>query len=420
MSTIKLLNNEQYNLFYIEYHSYINDCRSNKTTPHLTEFFSRLKSKNIQFNNFNNKQLSNQLIAARNKFGNQIWPNFDDLSSYISPDAKSFLDKSVKSALLAVEIYNKPALEYRTEGFIVIMNIAWNSLFHAIFANDGQPFKYNIKEGTEEKYYELNKCLNLYVGPYKKEIEANILFLTKLRDLIVHRIMPDLDDMVFGECQACLFNYEELLSNYFGAHYQINNTLAYSLQFSNKLTDTQLKSKKTYDLIKYQSIVQFISNYRENLNPEIFQSIHYSFRIFMIPKVGNHLESSDLAVEFIRYDSKNSKEYETYENLLYVIRDKRLPGEYFKAGEVSKQVYVNLKDIMPKDWRFSASSHHVRCAKYFKIREGHYSGEPEKTNSKYCVYDPTFNQHIYTKEWIALLTDKLKDKNLYKAIMRTK
>ena len=53
----------------------------------------------------------------------------------------------------------------------------------------------------------------------------------------------------------------------------------------------------------------------------------------MIPKVGNHVESSDLAVEFIKYDPDNEIENTSYENLLVLIRDKRVPGEYFKAGE---------------------------------------------------------------------------------------
>jgi len=420
MSFKKLFGENELKVLNEAYHLYISKCIKNNRQPHLEEFFDDLRKKNDFFNNFNNKQISNKIIASRNKFGSNIWPNLNDLENYISPTSKTFINKSTKSALLAVEIYNKPTVDYRTEGYIVMMSIAWTSLFHAIFSKDGKPFKYKTKANEEEKYFELTKCLSKYSGKYKKEIEANLLFLTQLRDQIVHKIIPDLDDVVFGECQACLYNFEQLANTYFGTNYHIKNSLAYSLQFSKKFTNEQLKAKRAYELKSNNSVFQFIEKYRANLDPEIFQSINYSFRVFMIPKVGNHVESSDLAVEFINYNPDNKTEYESYEKLLYVIRDKRVPGEFLKAGDVAKQVYENLKPFKQKGWKFSASYHHARCTKYFKIRVGHYSGEPEKTNGKYCIFDPTFNQHIYTKEWVEFLSNKLKDKELYKRVMSTK
>lgn len=46
---------------------------------------------------------------------------------------KSTLESSIQSALLAVEIYNKPRTPFRVEGFITQMIIAWTRLFHANF-----------------------------------------------------------------------------------------------------------------------------------------------------------------------------------------------------------------------------------------------------------------------------------------------
>ena len=43
------------------------------------------------------------------------------------------LDKARDSALLAVEVYNKPAVKFKSGGYITLMIIAWTSLFHAIF-----------------------------------------------------------------------------------------------------------------------------------------------------------------------------------------------------------------------------------------------------------------------------------------------
>ena len=419
MSLKKLLDNDQLKIFSSEYHSYINYCRKNDLKPNLKRFYALLKRNNDGFKRFTRKQLDNQIIASRRQYGNILWPNFNNLKNYISPNSRMFIEKSVKSALLAVEIYNKPTIEYRTEGFIVMMIIAWTSIFHAIYDNNSISYKYKTKNQNDEKFFELSKCLSIYNGELKKEINANLDFLTQLRDLIEHRLIPDLDDNVFGECQACLFNYEKILSQNFGPNFNINNSLAYSLQFSKKYTDEQLKSKKTYDLSNYNSIIQFIEQYRSNLDPDIFQSMHYSFRVFMIPKVGNHVETSDLAVEFIKYDPNKPKEYDSYEKLLYIIKEKRVPGEYLRAGEVAKQVYDNLKTVKPENWKFSASYHHAKCAKFYKIRVGYYTGNIEQTDEKYCVFNSTFQQHIYTKEWVKFLTEKLKDSTLYDKIMRS-
>jgi hypothetical protein len=420
MSHKKLLDQNQLKTLFDEYHFYINKVKSNDSSPSLNNFYTHLRRKHNDFSKFSDMQIRNQIIASRRTHGNLLWPNLDDLQNYISPTTQTFLDKSVKAALLAVEIYNKPTIEYRTEGYIVMINIAWTSLFHAIFANDGIQYTYKIDGSMEKRYFELDKSLSKYSGQLKKEIEANLIFLKNLRDRIEHRIIPDLDDKVFGECQACLYNFEKILSDKFGSNYQINNSLAYSLQFSNKYSNQQILARKSYDIDNYHSIMKFIEEYRENLTPEIFQSVHYSFRVFMIPKVGNHIESSDLAVEFINYDPSKQQEYDSYEKLLFVIRDKRVPGEYLKAGEVAKQVFENLKDKKPANWKFSASSHHAKCTKYFKVRIGHYQGHPEITDGRYCIYDPTFNQHIYKKEWVEFLTKKLQEQELYNKIMKSK
>ena len=208
MSVKKLLDEEQLLIFYNEYHSYMSHCKINKLKPTLNVFFARIKKNHEQLKKYTGMQLTNQIIAARRQYGNLLWPSFKNLKNYISPTARTLLEKSVKTALLAVEIYNKPTINYRTEAYIVMMNIAWTSLFHAIFANNSINYKYKIEDSTDEKFFELNKCLSVYTGPLQKEIEANLNFLTQLRDLIEHRIIPELDDDVFGECQACLYNYE--------------------------------------------------------------------------------------------------------------------------------------------------------------------------------------------------------------------
>jgi hypothetical protein len=55
----------------------------------------------------------------------------------IGKNLRPYLQKAKDSALLAIEVYNKPAIKFRSAGYIALMVIAWTALFHAIFVNGG-------------------------------------------------------------------------------------------------------------------------------------------------------------------------------------------------------------------------------------------------------------------------------------------
>ena len=127
---------------------------------------------------------------------------------------KSILDASIDSALLAVEIYNKPRTTFRSEGFITMMIMAWTRLFHAHFNSTiGDRFYYKKKNGRydtvdgEKKAWELATCIKKY-GELPAAVESNLNFFIKLRNKIEHRHIEkrEVDTLIFGECQSLLFN----------------------------------------------------------------------------------------------------------------------------------------------------------------------------------------------------------------------
>lgn len=103
---------------------------------------------------------------------------------------KSILDASIDSALLGVEIYNKPRTTFRSEGFITMMIMAWTRLFHAHFNNTiGDKYYYKKKNNRyemvdgERKAWELSTCIKKY-GSLEAGIESNLNFFIKLRNKI--------------------------------------------------------------------------------------------------------------------------------------------------------------------------------------------------------------------------------------------
>ena len=79
---------------------------------------------------------------------------------------KSTLESSIDSALLAVEVYNKPRTSFRSEAYITLMIMAWTKLFHAYFNSTvGDKYYYKKKSGRyetvdgEKKAWDIGKCI---------------------------------------------------------------------------------------------------------------------------------------------------------------------------------------------------------------------------------------------------------------------
>lgn len=342
-------------------------------------------------------------------------------------DSKAYklLEKSKDSALLAVEIYNKPRTEFRTGGFVVMMHIAWTSLFHAIFERENIMYYYKKNSIHYEtidgdyKAWELSTCLKKYNSTIKDPVEKNLQFLIKLRNKIEHRFAPLLDQDVFGECQANLINYEQLLEKEFGEKHIINENLVFSLQFSNILHKKQQKSIKVKQTNDYKELKTFVDSYRSKLDKSTLNSMNYNFKVYLLPKVGNHEKSSDFTLEFILYDITNEEEMEKYQKFLVAIKENRVIVDGLTPSEVANAVYEALKDKMPKDWMFNASSHHAKCWQYYKIRPSTNSKTPENTKSQYCKYFKPYKQYIYTEQWKNFLIKKLKDSTKYRKILES-
>lgn len=336
------------------------------------------------------------------------------------------LEKSRDSALLAVEIYNKPRTAFRSSGYIVLMSIAWTSLLHAIFEKRNIPYfykknkvRYQMIDG-ERRAWDLIESVKKYFTDTNSPERKNLEFFTKLRNKIEHRFVPEIDKDIFGECQAMLINYEDTITKEFGDSFAVNENLVFALQFSKLLHPKQNEVIKTKQGKEYKEVKKFINQYRRTLKKEVVESMNYNFRVFLIPKVGNHKNSSDFTLEYIKYDPANPAESEKYQKLLVGIKEKQVHYEGMRAGVVAKTVYEKLKDKMPVNWKFNASSHHVRCWKYYKIRPENGNKNPENTRTEYCFWDKTFGQYGFTQKWVDLLVKELQDKEKYKKIMATR
>ena len=337
---------------------------------------------------------------------------------------KHLILKSRDSAVLAVDFYNKPDTRFKSYGYIVLMSIAWTSLFHALFERDRIKYFYRKKESRryvyvdgERKTWELEKSLQEYFGDNNPPMRQNLRFFAGLRNKIEHRFLPALDLEVVGECQALLMNYEKLLTQEFGDRFGLNQSLAIPLQLASTNPEWRNKALKEMQSREYEVVKRYIDVYRASLDDSVWSTSEFSFRVFLVPKIGNRESTSDVSVEFVPYDPDSPEDMEKYERLAAFIREKQVPvvnPGRLKPGDVAKRV----KDALGRD--FSASYHHAKCWRFYRVRPEKGSKNPRKTKVEYCQYDEPHHDYVYTEEWVKFLVSELSNEQKRKAIMHTR
>ncbi len=323
------------------------------------------------------------------------------MSRRLPKKVSSLLKKAKESALLAVDVYNKPKTSFRSSGFIVLMCIAWTSLLHAIFEKKKEKYFYRqpnnryVKVDGEKKAWELKKCAESFFNRSDPTLK-NILFFYQLRNKIEHTFLPEIDANILGECQAFILGFDKILTKEFGdGHTLLDDYIP--LQLSRSVREIP----ETRD---GKSLLSFINKYRVSLSTDITNSQDFAYKVFVIPNVGNHRNSSDVAINFIKIDENNSEELTKYSKSIIAIKQQKIQvanqGRLKPTGVVEE---IKMKTGIKKTIHW-----HTTIWKKHKVRK---LGKDVKTTAKYCQYDVPHKDYIYTDKWVDFLIKEEKIKS---------
>lgn len=325
--------------------------------------------------------------------------------------AKTILDNSINSAITAVETYNRPRTKFRIENYIILMVIAWTKLFHSYFQTTiGERYFYKEKNGRykkidgEKKAWELKECIKQYQKNAGRDklsdgVVANLNFFIGIRNKIEHRYWDSstLDILLFGECQSLLYNYENLLVELFGNDYSLNTSLAYALQFSQIRANEQLTAQRELLSKDMQDIKKYIDKYKTDLPQEVYDSQEYSIKLLQIPKISN-TKRSDLAVEFVNWNTISEEDKENYNKVTAIIKDKIVKHNVSNANMLRP---IDVRNAVKEKTGVEISqSNHTDLWKAFSVRPHAKSEAKFDTITKYCIYDEPHNDYLYTSEWV--------------------
>jgi len=249
--------------------------------------------------------------------------------------SQELVEKSREAALAAVQIFNNPQVTFKSEIFIVLMNIAWIYLLHAHYRKKGIEYRYFEMKGKHRrfdrtkagayKYWELERCLNDKNSPVDKDTANNLGFLIGIRHEIEHQMTTRIDATLSAKFQACCLNYNDYVKKLFGNELGIDKHLAFSLQFSSISRDQADTLAAASNLPAH--IKSFVEGFEGKLSDEEFNSPKFAYRVLFVAKTANRKGQADQVVEFVKADSELAKQV----NATYVVtketeRRKYRPG----------------------------------------------------------------------------------------------
>ena len=117
--------------------------------------------------------------------------------------------KSRDNMLLSLELYNRPSLENRMDGFVLCFCTAWEQLLKSVLIEKhGERFIFRDKQKKDgiRETISLRDCLN---QQYRKNslIKQNIERIAYYRDQAVHLLMPEIQGPVSRLFQSGIMNY---------------------------------------------------------------------------------------------------------------------------------------------------------------------------------------------------------------------
>ncbi|SHM82963.1 DUF3644 domain-containing protein [Polaribacter sp. KT 15] len=264
------------------------------------------------------------------------------------------LTKSREAMLSAVQIFNNPNIQFKSESFIVLSNIAWMYLLHAYYRDKKIEYRYHDVVNTRKryhrtkrgayKYWELERCLNEEKSPIDNITASNLRFLIGLRHEIEHQMTTKIDEYLSARFQSCCLNYNLFIKKLFESKYAIDKHLSVSLQFSTINEEQTEKLKEFTDLPK--NIATYINDFDDKLSDELYNDIRFSYRVLYVPKSANNKGQADKVIEFI---PANTPEAEGLNKEYVLIKEK----------EKQKHLPSNIVALMKKKGfnKFSVHKH---------------------------------------------------------------
>ena len=117
---------------------------------------------------------------------------------------QKLVDKSIEAYIMGLEIYNKPTIKYRIEGFSFFICNAWELMLKAELLNRNEDIYYSDKSG---RTLSLEPTIKKIYSDKNTRVRLNLEKIIELRNISTHFITEDYEAKYAPLFQACVLNF---------------------------------------------------------------------------------------------------------------------------------------------------------------------------------------------------------------------
>jgi len=210
------------------------------------------------------------------------------------------LDKSVEAFILGLEIYNKPTIKYRVEGFSFFICNAWELMLKSKIIKDGNTIYY---PNEPDRTISLLEAIKKVYTDKRQPLRINLEKIIELRNISTHFVTDDYEIVYAPFFQASVLNFIEQIQRFHGR--DITKLISQSfLTLSvnqNELTTEEIRAKYSPEMANK------LINVKEDL--EVLQKDHTSNDLYIPIRheliITRDKESADFSVAIDRDSDSN-------------------------------------------------------------------------------------------------------------------
>lgn len=300
---------------------------------------------------------------------------------------EKLLEKSKEAFIMSIEIYNKPTIHYRVEGFSFFMCNAWELMLKAHMIN---------KLGEDSIYYNdnpnrtitLEKCISKIFTNNKAPLRLNLEKIIELRNTSTHFITEEYEMVYIPLFQSCVFNFIEKMQEF----HEIDMTEIIPQNFL-----TLAVSMKSINVGEIRAkYPEEIANKLINTNYTISELVENNNNAFAIRIEHYHYITKDKnkATSFVHIDKGADA-------AVKIIKELKDPNDTHKytAKNCNKEINRRLRKLRIDNIQFNMYHFGLFCS-YYGIKE----------NKKLCYkYDVgTSPQYSYSLQTIEFIVDEIR------------
>lgn len=303
------------------------------------------------------------------------------------------LEKSKEAFCLAIELYNKPTIKYRVEGFSHFICNAWELMLKAhmikTFGKNSVYYKNN-----PQRTLSLENCVQKVFTNNKDPLRINLEKIIELRNTSTHFITEEYEMVYVPLFQSCVINFTEKIK----AFHNIDMTTIIPQNFLT-LSVSMKALNETEIIAKYpEEIATKLLNKKTDID-DISTNLNEKFAI-RIEHYHYLTKNKDKATSFIKIDN-------SADSTVKIIHDVKDPNNTHKY--TAKSCINTIRERLTKEnitlfyngneTKFT-SFHFINFCKYYGL----------KTNEKFCYTHKQFStpQYSYSQQIIDFIVDEIK------------